>query len=129
MSGTAATCCPPSSLVDTYIPCPRACQFATLQCSDLISASIQAILDLGEVKGSTASDILTKIQELCAETVTLEDVQLALDTGAKRGIFIRVFSSIHDDPTFMIVARMAVFNYKNRAYSRWPCRTGSFWVK
>lgn len=126
MSGTVS-CCTPSVVTDVNV-CPPLCEYATLNCNDFISISIQAILDLAQTNGSDAQEIFNRALLLCpTQVITQTDIDNALTLGARRGVFHRIVSAIGAIPTFMVNARMALFNYTNRIYNRPPCFRGSFW--
>lgn len=131
MSGTMSTCCQ-SSLTDVasaFCP-PQLCEYAALDCQDGISIAIQAILDLAQPQGSTADDIFTRGLSLCPQVaLARSDIDDALSLGARRGIFFRAYAAVGATPTYMVNARMTIFNYKNRKYNRLPCMTNSYWRK
>jgi len=59
-----------------------------LNCSDSLSAAVQAILNLGVP--STAAEILPQMQALCPTAgFVLADAEDALATGWGRGVFIQ----------------------------------------
>jgi len=98
-----------------------------LNCNDLTSAIIQAILNLKGSAGSEADDIFDEVQNICPGIVTsLADVQAALDTGCSRGIFFRSRTAVGATPTFMVMAYMARYNPPNKVYARYPCQTNGF---
>jgi hypothetical protein len=126
MSGTLSSCCP--SVVYDVLPCRNPCTFNPLNCTDPISIAIQAILNLRQRYGSSAPDILTESLVICPDYIINQcDVDDALHYGTRRGIFSRIVRHHGDEPTYMVNARMALFNYENRKYARYPCTTGSFW--
>jgi hypothetical protein len=128
MSGRTTGCCNGiSSLTDVFILPPNVCKINTLNCKDAISIVIQAILNLKQSQGSSALSIYNEALGLCTN-VTMKDINDALTLGAKRGIFFRVIPTVGAEPTFMIVARMPVFNYQNRLYNRLPCQPNGFWI-
>jgi len=130
MSGrsTASSCCP-SVVTDVLVCPPNLCTQSFLNCDDFISIAIQAILNLRGSRGSTALEIFSEALFLCpTTTVTQLDIDDALAVGARRGIFFRSISSVGAEPTYMVVARMALFNYQNRIYTRLPCQTDGFWA-
>jgi len=128
MSGTMSSCCP-SVVTDVFVCPPQPCQFAPLNCLEPTSIVIQTILDLREPQGSSAQDIFQRASAVCPSTpLTLTDVENVLNAGAKRGVFRRIIPTVGATPTYMILARMALFNYQNRRLNRFPCMFGSFWA-
>lgn len=115
-------------MVYDVLPCRNPCTFNALNCADPISVAIQAILNLAQRYGSSAEDILAEALLVCPDyIITQRDIDDALHYGSRRGIFSRVTRHHGDEPTYMVNARMALFNYENRKYTRFPCTTGSFW--
>lgn len=93
-------------------------------CTDLYAMIIQAILDLGAVKGSTIAEIYAELPTVCpaaAAAYSLEQVTNAVNKAAKRGILSRIFATTTSTPTFMVNAYMTNFNYLNKVYSRCLC--------
>ncbi len=128
MSGgsTLSSCCP--SVVTDVVVCPNPCAAAPLNCQDAISIAIQAILDLAQPNGSSASDIFVQGLAVCPDSgLTQLQIEDALATGARRGIFFRSIAAPQAIPTYMVIARMPLFNYQNKRYNRYPCSRGSFW--
>jgi len=125
MSTTTAACVTPCA-VACAVPCGS---FIGVQCSDAISVAIQAIMNLAQTTGSLASAIITASQALCPD-LTSAQILDALSKGSKRGIFLPIYASLDDLPTYMVRTNMAALNYKNLKYSRPPCMniTDTFWV-
>jgi hypothetical protein len=129
MSGNSVLAYCSGEVPDSCIPGPPDGTMATLNCNDGISIVIQCILNLAQANGSTAEDIQTESLALCPETnLTLEEVQYVLAHGCSKGIFSRYYAS-SAIPTFMINARMSLFNYQNRIWNRLPNQPGSFWAQ
>lgn len=112
-----------------YVTCPDLCTTVTVNTSDAISLSIQAILNLGEASGSTAADIYNNIVNVIdpSTTFTITDIESALSTGTRRGIFFRNIAVLGATPTYMVNANMSLFNVANRKYNRFPCQQDSFY--
>lgn len=101
---------------------------AVLDCQDLYSIIIQAILNLGGAQGSTAAAIYSYLPTICsnASAYTEAAVNTAISTAAARGILFRVFANTAATPTYMVNAYMKNFNPRNSVYSRYPRQCNSF---
>ena len=121
------TVCCTSALVDRF-PCQKPCEVVRLNCSDLFSMIIQAILDLAQPTGSTAEAITAQAAILCpTDPPTLAEVERSLTLGARRGLFRRLIATVGATPTYMVLARMGLFNPLNAPYQRFPCQFNNFW--
>lgn len=122
-----SSCCTPVDYDPTV--CPNPCTTATLDCSDLLTILIQAILDLAEPNGSSNTSIFERSQVICPDTtITQSDIDTAIATAAKRGILYRRIATSGADPTFLVNGRMAELNVQNKRYNRLPCQYNSFYT-
>ena len=128
MSSTACFC--NSGVNPKANPCPLPCSKQNFNCSDAISLSVQAILNLAQNSGSIASDIFQIAASLCPHQSLLQsDIDAALLQGAKQGVFIVIFASPTSTPTYMVNSNMVQVNVKNAKYFRPPCQLDSFFRK
>lgn len=99
----------------------------SLNCNDLTSIVIQAILDLKIPAGATTLEIFNYVPLICPNTiVTLADIETTVALGARRGTFSRVVPFVGAEPTFLINAYMARLNVQNAIYSRNPSQGCNF---
>lgn len=123
-------CTTPGTFLDGITVCPQPCEDPLPTCSDTISMTIQAILNLREERGSGAVAIYENILLYCS-SVTQELVDAALIVAARRGILRRViYPEVTSTPTYMVNALMVSSNWQNRRYNRGVCAGGtqSFWA-
>ncbi len=128
MSGTMSTSCPGPSYSPVVCP-PKLCLFRTLDCQDLFSIVIQAILTLKGTQGSSILDIYAEAQRLCPSMpFTQANFADGVLIAVKRGILRKIQPTLTSTPTYMVIAQMAMLNYQNRNYTRLPCGKNSFWT-
>ena len=107
--------------------CPNTKQ---VDCNDLISVIIQAILNLSQQNGSDAASILVACESICTfvPPLTLFEIQTVLQYCARRGILIPVYTNLTSTPTYMINGNMTGRNVQNAKYNRPPCqKINGFW--
>lgn len=119
----ATTCCScMSSFQKPALPCVRSrCDYKS-PCSDLLNASVQAILNNANQRGSTADEIMNEILTMCedvAGNIPESDLNLALNMGAKRGVLKRTMRN--GIPAFMVNGAMTMVNPINYDYTRCLC--------
>lgn len=108
-------------------PCPTSCTHTQVSCNDILSVAVQAILNINSVGGSTVNDIYSQVLQICDDqSITIDDVSIALMVGAQRGIFFRKIIDTTTEPTFMINSNMVGVNPRNAKYMRWPCQNNNF---
>ncbi len=102
------------------LPCVRSPCDARNVCDDLLNASVQAIITVGNPGGLTADEILNEIMSLCSVgNIPEENLNQALNIGAHRGVLKR---TIRDGLlAFLVSGNMTILNPKNIDYSRCLC--------
>ena len=96
-----------------------------VDCGDMYSIIIQAILNLGESIGSSVASITAECKLVCpsVESSLSEDtVATSIQSGIKRGLF-----GLGSESTYMVRSDMVQCNYANTKYYRQPGTVDSFY--
>lgn len=90
-------------------------------CTDLLGASVDAILTLTTPGGSTVDEILAQILVDCPNLIgiTKTQIQQAVNMGARRGVLKRI--NRDGEISYMVIPSMVQLNGQNTRYARPIC--------